>query len=168
MTRMSLKETRRLILDMYHLYPPSVLADMSGRTVGSIRTLASAMGAKSVGRGKDHAPEFSAAEIAAIRSQYGKTPVVHLARELGRTPGAVQMKSSRLGLGRRRTRPWSIEDDQVLREQYPDNGARYVARALGRSINAVKHRARQLVVRRNAFVHPWTQDELSSVERTGA
>lgn len=42
-----MKEVRRLMLDMYHLYPPATIAKMTGRAIGTIRVMASAMGLRS-------------------------------------------------------------------------------------------------------------------------
>lgn len=159
-SRMPLRQTRRVILDMYEQFEPRVIAEMTGRTIGSIRSLASAMGIRSGGRGPSHAPVYTDRELKLLRESYGRLPVVHLARMLNRTPAAIQQCASRrLGLGRRRARLWSDTDDRVVREQYPARGAKAIARELGRSINAVKHRAKKLGVRRDAtYVHPWKSD----------
>lgn len=149
MTRMPLKETRRLMLDMYDKYPPLVIAEMTGRTVGSIRCMASAMGMRSGGRGKFHAPYFTKNETEAIRQEYGITPVGEIARAFRRSVAAIHQKAHRLNLGRRRGKAWTKRDDRIVAAEYPSKGPKHVAFVLDRSIHSVKHRARLLGVRRS-------------------
>lgn len=157
--RTSLKETRRVILDMYEQFEPKVIAQMTGRSVGYIRCLASAMGIRSGGRGPSHAPTYSDSDLKLLRQSYGRIPIVHLARMLNRSEASVANAASRrLKLGRRRTRLWDPADDDVIRAKYPVLGAQQTSVLLGRSVNSVKHRARKLGVRRLTYEHPWRRD----------
>jgi len=152
-TRPSLKEVRRIIADQYHLFPPATIAELCGRSVGYIRCLASAMGFKSVGRGRGHSPYFTPLEIKTLKLEFGVTPLAVLARRMNRTEAALAAKCSRLGLGRRRCAPWSESDDAFIWAHYPLRGSE-IASDLGRSKGAVRHRARKLGVR-SVRVHPW-------------
>lgn len=157
LARPPLKEVRRIIADQYHLFPPAAIAKLCGRSVGYIRCLASAMGFRSVGRGKDHNRYFTTAEEKTLRLEYGATPLVELAKRLGRTPAALAAKCSRMGLGRKRCAEWTPEDDEVIRRDYPTHGTT-IAEQLGRTKASVRHRARKLRVRFTQALHPWRRE----------
>jgi hypothetical protein len=163
--RLTTAETRRLILDWYERLPVCQVAKMAGRSPGTIRNMASAIGMRGL-RGKHLAPPFRAHEVEVIRREYGRVPVVHLARQLSRTPAAIHTKAGRLGLGRRRSALWSAGDDAVMRRDYPTRGAAALASTLGRSADAIKHRARRLGLRRDRNEHPWRVDESKRVAAT--
>lgn len=161
-TRCSTKEMRRIILDMYETHPPIVIAELTGRSVGYIRCVASAMGIKSGGRGKSFDDCWTPEEERILDHCFGRSMTVpQLARELGRTEAAIINKASRLGLGGRKLRRWSVEDDKTLLDMYAKHGCRVVAEKLGRSIDAVKHRAKRLGVQSELAKasHPWRAAE---------
>ena len=153
----SLKEVRRIIADQYHLFPPATIAQVCGRSVGYIRCLASAMGFRAVGRGKNHDRYFTAVEEKTLRLEYGATPIVDLAKRLRRTPAALYAKCSRMGLGRKRSAEWTPEDDEVIRRDYPTHGTT-IAEQLGRTKASVRHRARKLRVRFTQALHSWRRE----------
>lgn len=158
--RCSSKEMRRIILDMYEVHRPIVIAELTGRSVGYIRCVASAMGIKSGGRGKDFDDCWTAGEEKILDQCYGRSMAVsELSRQLGRTEAAIAAKASRMGLGRRRCRAWSENDDSVVVDLYAKFGSKVVAEKLGRSIDAVKHRAKKLGVRAGNANHPWRMEE---------
>lgn len=158
--RCSTKEMRRIILDMYETHPPIVVAELTGRSVGYIRCVASAMGVKSGGRGRNFDDYWTPAEEKILDSCYGRTMTVpQLARHLGRTASAIQVKATRLGLGRRRTKVWSDEEDAVVRAHYTTQGAVAVAAMLSRTTDSIKHRARNLGVKFDRKHHPWRTAE---------
>lgn len=146
---MPLKEVRRLMLDMYHLYPPATIAKMTGRAIGTIRVMASAMGLRSGGRGRGHDPIYEDSEVEFIRANYGRMSVKEISRHIGRTPRSVTQKARRLGLSPQRFRRWTEAEESIIREHYSDHGARYVATKLDRTIDAIKSRAAKLGVRRD-------------------
>lgn len=157
-TRCSLKQLRRMILDMYETHPPIVIAEMSGRSVGYVRCVASAMGIRSGGRGKNFDDYWTESEEKMVAERYGSMTVHELARHLGRTPAAVAAKASRLGLGRRRTKAWTKADDALLVQFYETCGSSFVSARTGRTREAVKHRARKLGLRCTK-AHPWRELE---------
>ena len=158
--RCSTKEMRRIILDMYEVHPPIVIAELTGRSVGYIRCVASAMGIKSGGRGKNFDDYWTPEEEKILDHCFGRSmTVAELAIELGRTEAAISAKAYRLGLGRRRLRPWSKEEDQVVVEMYAKHGSKIVAEKLGRSMDSVQHRAKKLGVKAGNANHPWRAEE---------
>lgn len=162
--RMTTAEVRRAILDMYEVHPPATIAALTGRSVGTIRTMASAMGIKSGGRGKDFDDLWTPREEKQLSEQWGLVTVARLSRMMGRTEAAIMAKASKLGLGRARSREWAASEDQAIRDGYPQNGPKPLAKQLGRSVDSVKHRARKLGVRREAGSHPWVEAERKRYE----
>lgn len=155
----STKELRRVIMDMYEVHPPIVIAELTGKSVGYVRCVASAMGIRSGGRGKNFDDLWTPEEEKMVRECYGKMPVKELSRQLGRTAAAIQTKATRLGIGPTRCRPWTEAEDRLIREDYARLGARHVCKKTGRSYDAVKHRAKKLGATRDKATHPWSLAE---------
>jgi len=153
--RCSTKEMRRTILDMYETHPPIVIAKLTGRSVAYIRCVASAMGIKSGGTGKNFDDYWTPAEEKLLSECYGRTMTARrLASHLGRTEAAIHAKASRLGIERRLNVLWTDADDAVMRKHYTANGSAFVAKQLNRTRNSIKQRARKLGLKQDCKPEP--------------
>lgn len=112
-----------------------------GRTNHSIRWRAEYLGLRGTHvrrNGFRAGPDWTEAEIAVLRAEYGTTPNVDLAAKLGRTKAAMFTRANLLGLVHGYIRPFSEEESQALATAYRANIAiADLAMALGRKACSV-------------------------------
>jgi len=82
---------------------------------------------------------WSAKEIQFLKDNYLKITGTEIARQLGRTGGAVRAKASLLGI--KKGRRWTDEETALLKKLYPTTLNKEIAQKIGRSAVAVRNRA---------------------------
>ncbi|HYD32166.1 MAG TPA: hypothetical protein VEB64_15095 [Azospirillaceae bacterium] len=91
-------------------------------------------------------------------------PVTEIAREFGRSKGAVRAKILVMGL-RRGARSWSRDDKARLRQMFDDGLALpEMAERLDRSADAVARMCHRLDLRHESHTLPWTEEQVSALE----
>lgn len=120
---------------------------------------------KSLYRKSIVAPNWKKSEEHYLRRHYGKMPTEEIARQLGRSPQAINIHSHRLGLKHREPpRPWSAEEDWRLTELH-DRGwtPRRIAAELGRMKIEIVRRSKELGIYR--LIRNWTKREDALLRR---
>lgn len=112
-----------------------------GRTNHSIRWRAEYLGLRGTHvrrNGFRAGPDWTEAELAVLRAEYGTTPNAELAAKLGRTKAAMFTRANLLGLVHGYIRPFSEEESRALEAAYrADIAIADLALALGRKACSV-------------------------------
>ncbi|AXB80107.1 hypothetical protein, partial [Novosphingobium sp. P6W] len=83
-------------------------------------------------------PDWTEAEEATLRRQYGVIPTTELARQMGRTRASLTTRAHAMGLTHGFHKPWTDDDCRALRLAHINGVAlRDLADALGRNYAAV-------------------------------
>lgn len=100
--------------------------------------------------------QWTAAEVATLRTLWAKAAVSEIAAKLGRSVHSIIGKGRLLGLGPRSERRWTPAQDRMLREAWGNINVRVVAKQIGRSPLAIKNRAHVLGLRTDRL---YTEEE---------
>lgn len=105
--------------------------------------------------------QWSAAEEAVLRAEYGRQTVPDLAERLGRGAVAIRQHARTIGLARRvRARiTWTAEADAILRAGYKRMPTAELAAELGTTVDALWARAKVLRLAQSRLSEPWTADD---------
>ena len=119
----------------------AAVRDRLARTVCSLRWRADYLGLRGshpVKNGFRGGPDWSEADLALLRAQYGKIPTKELAALLGRSKSAMFTRANVIGLPPAYSLPWTNDDRRALRLAY-DHGIAIadLAAALGRGAATV-------------------------------
>lgn len=88
-----------------------------GRTVCSIRWRAEHLGLRGTHEKRNGwrtSPDWTDADLARLRAEYGRTPTPELARRMGRTRASLTTRANIMGLVHGYQRPWSDDDRRAL------------------------------------------------------
>lgn len=103
---------------------------------------------------------WTAEEDAVVGAELGERSLAQVAREIGRTPGAVRYRRWKLGRGPRgdvrRGRPWTREEEQFACDHLTTRTREWIAEQLGRTPRGVQQRLCRI------HQHARNQDWLSS------
>ena len=112
-----------------------------GRTACSIRWRAEHLGLRGTHEKRNGwrtSPDWTEADLAHLRAEYGRTPTADLARSMGRTRASLTTRANVIGLVHGYQRPWSDDDRRALALAFADGLAiADLARVLDRNYAAV-------------------------------
>lgn len=122
----------------------SVLADILGRSVVSVRQAARDLGCRKI----HLMVPWSDEEVNILREQYASgVSAKQISTMLpGRSPKAIAAHARKLGIqsGRHLERSWDTQEVALLRREYPSLGVKVAEQLPGRTENAVKLMANKL------------------------
>lgn len=102
-------------------------------------------------------------EIYTLKQLYPNTSVEDIARTLGRTPSAVQVRAAVLHLKKEHSKDvWTEKEIVLLKELFPEATNDIIADRMGRSIDAVKSIAKRLGLKKASH---WSPKELEYVRK---
>ena len=94
-----------------------------------------------------------------LKNNYGKLINEEIAKRLGRTEKAIQLRVSKMGLRKNKSRKWTKEEDEFLKSNYGKLINKEIAKKLGRTEKAIQLRANGMDIHDGSFGKSWTKRE---------
>lgn len=147
-------DEEQLLRKYYPLYGARYAARLLGRSIAAVHGHARQLGEKCFSR-----KPWTKQDIALLKRKFGKVPYEELARELGRTVGAMRLKASKWGFTNA-PKSWSSKEIEQLRKLYKTMTAAEIGRRLGRTAGSVT-----TALKKHGISRPWPK-VTKSVVRT--
>lgn len=136
------------------------VAKQLGRPLTAVRQKAYDLGIKT-----EKYRLWSADELELLRELYPVKSLKELAKQLGRSPGAVEGRAHIMRLLKESgPRVWSNEENRLLKKLFPKNTMRAIADKLGRPFYSVEKRVHKLGLRKRPSYHHYPRWSAKEIE----